>query len=1819
MNKLRCLAAAIAAIAASAAFSQTLKVMPLGDSITWGYGGSQSGYRYFLYRDLVADGYGVDYIGDTQSEYASAAALPDHDHSGHSGWCITTTGISDPSRGSILANIDGWMASLADPDVVLLLLGTNDTASNDMSDRADALDELISKIVTNAPGCHVIVASVLERTDNASYDAAVQQYVNAYIPGIVQNHVNAGEHVHYLDMRSELVSSTDLMDGLHPNDGGYQKMADAWRGAIESIFPLSAEPEGYQENVPFTEWDDFSLVYEFTPAQRNPTYTKDNHLALAAANPAGPTRVAYYVEYVKSAETATNYVWVSFDSPTNDLACIGLPANGTVFQDDVANMNVFCNVTGVATGTKIQTGNIEFWQYTYDGGCGRGDIGGSASEFDFDDVINNNYTVDYGSMQIHNHAAGSAHTIFSYSAWNHAQFTGALGIGSRPSSDPGYDSDPDWTFAQNVDTAYSYKKIQVFASFEADTYAPAISSASISADHSTVTVKFSEKIDSSCVDASAFTSQEFAASSATLGSDQKTVTLSGVLAAGNPATVTITATGIADLAGNTASPLSTTFDVIYFGYEQNVPSSEWSDYTLVYEFSPELWTPAYTVDNTATVPSSFDRVAYYMEYRKTPVSPVEYVWVSFDDISGGDTSKIGIPANGVVYRQTLTDMNVYCNVSGVTTGTGITTGNIEFWQYNYSANGGIGLGGDDGAFDFDDACGDGGSHTSMQIHNYGAQQTLFSYSGSGSGVGGIGIGNRPVAERVNNDADWTFAQNANSFVHKKVQVLIRRTGDATPPTVDSVSFSPENSTVTVTFSEMVTTASANLANFSFTGFSPVSAAISSDRKSIVFAGSPVDRAENMSVEVANVQDLSFNTIVADEIAFIAPYRGAEWNVPAAERELYQLVYEFTPASYHMPSYSVNNAYRMHTRPGRIAYYMEIQATADTPVKYVWVSMPSFAETAEETGIPSGYVQRGLVEDMNVYCNVDGVPTGTGIDTGNIEFWPYTYTVANSGIAGLEGANPNMYDFNDEMTEGGMFGSMQIHDWSTGTTLFSYSGFTYSAEAAGSVGIGNNPDPSGSSNLDWTFARNVATTYYAKIQVYVMPDAGSAASDTAIVSGTVADGGYSVLSVKGSVSKTGSGDLVAGGVYGLASNGAGFDGTSALAIGAGRLVIPAEEAATGSIDDGAWIHLDASAADTIVRDGSGNVIGWNDVRASGGHNATAIAPYEAGQTDYYMCVAYPTLVENALDDKSVVDLGHYSYHDASNPSGDTVSPDAAALVFDSVPVREGFMVVRFKDAGSETFLLGHRSVWYLHPGLSGELLSANNANGWAKEGVWRVDGVQVDPLNHAVGTNGFHVISFAFDVGLDVDALTLDRAIRAGGIEIAEMVLFRNQMNNVRWQAIESALMEKWLGREHPVAEVPAHVDSVVFQSGTSLVAGRDVEIGSLTANGTFSKSGDGDVSAQSYSGITGVEISGGSLSPAVPAPDTSEVDAILADAYLHLDPSEEDTLWTQQDGSVAGIYDVRTTAKYAEKTAQSGANATVVENWSNGLPGLDFGNIWINGETGGSPTDTTACGFKWFARSDSVRTVFAVVEKKTSRDTFLFGDFHDGSAGDTYQFHADMGTLIYSVHSNGNLHNGLWTVDGNRVDAPLSYPWTNDGVHIIAARSTGNVSAGTIAQDRSNPTCRVGGMRYGEVIVFERALSDVEFAEVNNYLISKWGGSTGSFSSFDIASGSRFAHSCEMGILDGATLELGYPFAALAPVSVDGRVSLGTGVTVEIVSSGDVRGGMLPLVSATSIGDPGNLSTWTVSGPDETPYRLVIENGTVYLDAPIGGLYLIVK
>lgn len=213
-----------------------LKIMPLGDSITYGVGGSQSGYRYFLERDLIRDGFQVDYYG-TSSENA-CTGLRDPNHCGFSGIYLKGNGSYNIHDG-----VAGWLAQTGAPDIILLHIGTNDAKDLEpLTDRPKALDETITTMVTAAPGAHIIVSTVLQRTDNASMDDNIRTNYNAYVEGIVSAHAAKGENVHYLDMRARLTYPNDLADGLHPNDSGYQKMAAAWLEEIEKIYAPEAVP-----------------------------------------------------------------------------------------------------------------------------------------------------------------------------------------------------------------------------------------------------------------------------------------------------------------------------------------------------------------------------------------------------------------------------------------------------------------------------------------------------------------------------------------------------------------------------------------------------------------------------------------------------------------------------------------------------------------------------------------------------------------------------------------------------------------------------------------------------------------------------------------------------------------------------------------------------------------------------------------------------------------------------------------------------------------------------------------------------------------------------------------------------------------------------------------------------------------------------------------------------------------------------------------------------------------------------------------------------------------------------------------------------------------------------------------------------------------------------------------------------------------------------------------------------------------------------------------------------------------------------------------
>jgi lysophospholipase L1-like esterase len=221
---LTALAVGGSARAASAA-PAPVRVMPLGDSITHGYNVS-GGYRVALEDALAAGGLPVDFVG---SESDGPSGLGDRDHEGHPGWRID----------DIAGRADGWIRT-HEPEVVLLMIGTNDVIQNrDLGAAPQRLDALIDQIATAAPASRILVAS-LTPLSRADREERVQAY-NAAIPGIVAAKAARGMAVSFVDMHSALSASSDLADGVHPNAEGYAKMASVWIAALQPV--LAAPPQ----------------------------------------------------------------------------------------------------------------------------------------------------------------------------------------------------------------------------------------------------------------------------------------------------------------------------------------------------------------------------------------------------------------------------------------------------------------------------------------------------------------------------------------------------------------------------------------------------------------------------------------------------------------------------------------------------------------------------------------------------------------------------------------------------------------------------------------------------------------------------------------------------------------------------------------------------------------------------------------------------------------------------------------------------------------------------------------------------------------------------------------------------------------------------------------------------------------------------------------------------------------------------------------------------------------------------------------------------------------------------------------------------------------------------------------------------------------------------------------------------------------------------------------------------------------------------------------------------------------------------------------
>lgn len=272
--------------------SAPMRILPLGDSITYGVGSTayppsyiatsssvDGGYRAPLYRALTDSGVGNEsfvFVGP-QLSGPDWLAVEQRNHSGYPGYTIAQVADIAPT----------WLPY--QPDVILVHLGTNDVHLNhSVAQMLSDMDRLLNLTVTalenrragTGPGAgngtaavQIFVATIISR-GLPVYVKNLTAY-NAALPALVSSYSANGHNVSLVDMNARsgicavvpsaarlqprssrhatLRSMTDpapsptpapvdprndcCADRVHPTQAGYSIMAGIWWEYLRPLFP----------------------------------------------------------------------------------------------------------------------------------------------------------------------------------------------------------------------------------------------------------------------------------------------------------------------------------------------------------------------------------------------------------------------------------------------------------------------------------------------------------------------------------------------------------------------------------------------------------------------------------------------------------------------------------------------------------------------------------------------------------------------------------------------------------------------------------------------------------------------------------------------------------------------------------------------------------------------------------------------------------------------------------------------------------------------------------------------------------------------------------------------------------------------------------------------------------------------------------------------------------------------------------------------------------------------------------------------------------------------------------------------------------------------------------------------------------------------------------------------------------------------------------------------------------------------------------------------------------------------------------------------
>ncbi|KAK3687707.1 SGNH hydrolase-type esterase domain-containing protein [Podospora appendiculata] len=210
----------LAAVSIGATQSTTVRIMPLGDSIT----GSPGCWRALLWRKLQAAKItNTKFVGTLPAQ--GCGFTYDGANEGHGGYLAT--GIVAKKQ------LSDWLAQ-THPDVVMMHLGTNDVWNNQSPEAIlAAFGTLVDWMRASKADVKILVAQIIPMSPpNCAQCAARVVALNAAIPAWAAGKNTTLSPLVVVDCWTGFDAVKDTRDGVHPNDSGNLKLADAWFGPL---------------------------------------------------------------------------------------------------------------------------------------------------------------------------------------------------------------------------------------------------------------------------------------------------------------------------------------------------------------------------------------------------------------------------------------------------------------------------------------------------------------------------------------------------------------------------------------------------------------------------------------------------------------------------------------------------------------------------------------------------------------------------------------------------------------------------------------------------------------------------------------------------------------------------------------------------------------------------------------------------------------------------------------------------------------------------------------------------------------------------------------------------------------------------------------------------------------------------------------------------------------------------------------------------------------------------------------------------------------------------------------------------------------------------------------------------------------------------------------------------------------------------------------------------------------------------------------------------------------------------------------------------